>query len=171
MKVLKLDQLSLKLLGIINSFGKPYYMKMVLSQCACLITPVLFLIPLITYFIKHFRDVAEATSAFYLICIVGMGLTTYSEFWIKRSTALSIIHRIQVIVNDSIEHFKPIYMQTESLTYNIVHYFKIFVYCSVFGVVSLPLCVLIIMWITNSYSDNMKMLPAAIEYGQKKYFI
>ncbi|XP_031617421.1 odorant receptor 13a-like [Contarinia nasturtii] len=138
-------------------------MQMILSQYVCLITPVIFLIPLLTYFVLNITDVAEATSAFYLICITGMGLTTYSEFWIKRTSALSIIYRIQQIVDNSVEKFKPFYMQNEVLAYKIVYSFRIFVFCSVFGVVSLPLCILIILWVTGNYTDDMRILPAALQ--------
>lgn len=163
MKVLSLDQITLKMLGIISSKGKSYYTRMIISQYVCLITPILFLIPLITFFLMNFSDVAQATSAFYLICIVGMGFVTYSEFWIKRSTALSIIDQIQKIVNDSAKEFKRVYQKTELIAYNVVHYFKIFVFCSVFGVVSVPLCILIFLWITDDYLDEMRLLPAALQ--------
>lgn len=163
MEVLSQDQNTLKLLGIMSSKGKSYHMKMVLSQCVCLITPILFLIPLITYFVMNIRDVSEATNAFYLLCICGMGLLTYSEFWLKRPIVLSIMRRVQVIVDYSMEKFKPVYIRSESLVHNVVHYFKIFVFCSVFGVVSLPLCVLIFLWITDDYSDDMRILPAALQ--------
>lgn len=162
MKVLRMDQQILKMLGIISSKGKPYYLQMIISQYVCLITPVLLLLPLIAYFLVNFRDVAEATSAFYLICIAGMGSVTYSEFWMKRSIVLSIIQRIQQIVDDSSEEFRPFYTKTESLAHNIVHYFKIFVFFSVFGVVSVPLSVLIFLWITGNNTDDMRMLPASL---------
>lgn len=162
MKVLSLDQITLKMLGIISSKGKSYYTRMIISQYVCMITPIVLLIPLIAYFVVNFTDVAQATSAFYLICIAGMGFVTYSEFWVKRSTALSIIDQIQQIVNDSAEEFKSVYTKTEVIAYNVVHYFKIFVFCSVYGVVSVPLCVLIFLWITGDYMDDMKLLPAAL---------
>lgn len=162
MKVLRLDQTTLKLLGIISSKGKPYYTRMVISQYVCLITPVLLLLPLIAYFLVNFKDVAEATSAFYLICIAGMAFVTYSEFWRKRSTVLSIIKGIQAFADNSLDAFKPVYASNESLAYQIVHYFKICVFCSVYGVVSVPLTVLIYMWISGNYSDESRMLPASL---------
>lgn len=162
MKVLRLDQRTLKMLGIISSKGKSYSTRMVISQYVCVVTPILLLIPLVAFFLVNFRDVAQATSAFYLICIAGMASVTYSEFWIKRSTALSIIHQIQEIVNNSAKEFQLIYRETELMAYNIVYYFKIFVFCSVFGVVSVPLCVLIFLWITGDYFDDMRILPAAL---------
>lgn len=163
MKALYLDRKTLEMLGLISSEGKPYHRQMLISQYTCLITPVIFLIPLLTYFVLNFRDVAEATSAFYLICITGMGLTTYSEFWIKRPSALFIIYRIQQIVDNSVEKFKPFYQKIEFLAYKIVHYFRIFVFCSVFTVVSLPLLILIILWVTGNYTDEMRILPAALQ--------
>lgn len=161
MKVLKLDQITLKMLGIISSKGKSYHTKMLMSQYVCVITPIAFLSPLIAFFVQNIRDVEQATSAFYLICIAGMASITYSEFWMKRSTVLSIVRRIQAIVDDSIGAFKPFYTKIESLAYNIVHYFKISVFISVFGVVSVPLSVLIYLWATGNYSSEQRLLPAA----------
>lgn len=162
MKVLSLDQKTLKMLGIISSKGKPYHLRMVVSQYVCMITPIAFLLPLIAFFLKNFRDVGQATSAFYLICIAGMASITYSDFWMKRSFAVSMIRRIQAIVNDSIELHKPFYARIESLAYNIVHYFKVGVFISVFGVVSVPLCALIYLWMTDDYSSAARILPAAL---------
>lgn len=162
MKVLRMDQQILKMLGIISSKDKPYYFKMIVSQYTCMITPVLLLLPLIAYFLVNFGDVAEATSASYLICIAGMGSGTYLEFWKKRSIVLSIIQRIQNICDDSSEKFKPFFIKTEALACKIVNYFKIFVFISVFAVVSVPLSVLIFLWITNDYTDEMRMLPASL---------
>lgn len=162
MKVLRLDQETLKLLGIISSVDKSYYLQMIISQYVCLVTPILLLLPSIAYFVVNIRDVAAATSAFYLLCIIGMGFVTYSEYWLKRSTVLSLLRRIQELVDESCEKFKSFYMATESLAFKIVYYFKIFVFCSVFSVVSVPLIVLIFMWITNDYSDEMRILPASL---------
>lgn len=160
MKVLKLDQITLKMLGIISSKGKSYQTKMLVSQYVCVITPIAFLLPLLAFFVQNIRDVEQATSAFYLICISGMASITYSEFWMKRSIVSSIIRRIQAIVDDSIV-YKPFYTNIESLAYNIVHYFKISVFISVFGVVSVPLSVLIYQWATGNYSSEQRLLPAA----------
>lgn len=162
MKVLRLDQKTLKMLGIISSIGEPYYMRMLVSQYVCLITPVVFLLPLIVFFLKNISDVGQATSAFYLICIAGMASVTYSEYWLKRPVVLSIMRRIQNTVNDSIEPYKPFYAAIETLAFKIVHYFKVFVFISVFGVVSLPMCVLIYLWATNNYTDEARILPAAL---------
>lgn len=162
MKVMRLDQKTLKMLGIIDSKGKPYYLRMSISRYVCLITPVLLLVPLIAYFFVHFHNVAQATSAFYLISIAGMAFATYSEFWLKRPNALSIIKRVQSIVDGSLDEFRPNYEKTESLVCNIVHYFSVFMFGSVFGVVSVPLCIFLFSWITGNDTTNLKVLPAAL---------
>lgn len=162
MKALRLDQKTLKMLGVISSKGKPYYSRMIISQYVCWITPILFQLPSIAYFVVNISDVAAATSAFYMICIIGMGFITYIEFWLKRSTVISLIRRIQVLTNESCEKCKSLYTETESLAFKIVHYFKMFVFCSVFGVISVPLIVLIFLWITDDYSEDMRMLPASL---------
>lgn len=162
MKVLSLDQDTLKMLGIISSKGKSYYLKMLISQYVCVITPIAFMSPLFAFFLKNFRDVGQATSAFYLICIAGMASITYSDFWLKRATLLSIIRRIQAIVDDTIESYKPSYIKVEHLAHKIVHYFKVCVFISVFGVVSVPMCVLIYLWFAGDYSSAARLLPAAL---------
>lgn len=162
MNVLRSDQKAFQMLGIISSKGDPHHLRMRISQYMCLVTPGSMLLPLIAYFLVNFRNVAEATSAFYLICIIGMASTTYSEYLLKRSMVLSIIQRIQDIVDDSTTAFRLSYQRTESLSSRIVDKFRIFVFLSVFGVVSVPLFVLIILWISNNYSDSMKILPAAL---------
>lgn len=163
MKVIRLDQRALKMLGIISSEGKPYYWRVAISRFVCLTTPIVFLLPSIAYFISHFSDVAEATSAFYLICIAGMASMTYSEYWIKRPVILSIIQRIQALVNDTPTKFRPSYEKTESFAYKIVHYFKVFVFCSVFGVVSLPLLKFILVWTFGNDPEDVRILPAALQ--------
>lgn len=162
MKALQVDQTILKQLGVISSKGKPYYTRMVISQCVCLVAPIALLIPLVAFFLCNLGDVAQATSAFYLMCITGMALVTYWEFWIKRSTVLSIIHEIQQIINDSTDDYKPMYRKTVLLAYKIVQYFRIFAFGSVYGVVSLPLCVIIFVWISGGNVDEMRILPVSL---------
>lgn len=163
MKVMSLDRTALKMLGIISSAHKPYHWRMVVSRFICLITPIVFLLPSIAYFICNLRDVSEATSAFYLICIAGMASMAYTEYWIKRTVILSIINRIQTLVDNSSNEYLPKYKQIESLTYQIVHYFKIFVFCSVFAVVSLPLCIFFCVWIVGNNPNDVRILPAALK--------
>lgn len=162
MKVLQLDQTTLKLLGVISSRGKPYYTRMLISQCVCLVAPIALLIPLVAFFLCNLDDIAQATSAFYLMCITGMALITYWEFWIKRSEVLSIIHDIQQIINDSTDDYKPMYGKTIVLAYKIVHYFRIFAFFSIYGVVSLPLCLIIFVWISGGNVVDMRILPVSL---------
>lgn len=160
MKVLNLDQITLKMSGIINSKSKSNHMSMLVSKYVCAVTPIAFLLPLLAFFVQNIRDVGQATSAFYLICIDGMASTTYFEFWLKRSTVSSLIRRIQAIVDDSIGAYRPFYTEIESTAYKIVHYYKIIVFILVFGVVSVPLIVFIYLWATGNYSSEKRLLPA-----------
>lgn len=159
MKVLTLNQTILKWLGIIES---PNDIRMVISQYICLISPILLLIPSIAYFLVNFQDVAQATSAFYLICITGMGLLTYLDCLIKRSTVLSIIQRLQQIIDSVDSNFQQFYENCERQTNQIVHYFRIFVFTSVYTVISLPIVVLIFEWLNGNYSKDSLMLPASL---------
>lgn len=161
METLTLDRKALKLLGIIADKHKPYYFK--ISHVASVITPVIFLSPIFWYFFTHLNDVGEATGAFYMICIVGMASVTYSEYWFKRPTLLSILKRIQMLVDNASSDCRPIYEQTEFITYHIVHYFKLFIFCSVFSVVSLPVTVLIIVSIIGGDTTKLRILPASLK--------
>lgn len=160
MEAMSLDRKSLKLLGIIAPQNKPFYWQ--ISAIVCVITPVIFLTPVFWYFFAHFTDVSEATSAFYMICINGMATTTYSEYWRKRSTILSILQRVQNLVDNTSNDCLPLYVKAEFYAYLVVHYFKVFVFCSVFGVVSLPLCVLIVVSMIGGDVNNRRILPASL---------
>lgn len=160
---MRLDQETLKLLCIISSIGKPYQWKMAVSTFAVWITPFVFILPSIAYFITHILDVVEATSAFYMICITGMATLVYSEYWLKRPIILSIIKQIQAIVNDSSREFQPFYEKTELIVDRVVFFYKTFLYCSVFGVVSLPISVYMAMWMIGMDPSSMKILPASME--------
>lgn len=160
MTTLTLDRKALELLGIIDVDHKPFYFK--ISHLISVITPVIFLSPIFWYFFDHLNDVDEATSAFYMICIVGMASVTYLEYWLKQSTILSIFHRIQMLVDNSPNDCRPIYEKTEFITFHIVHYFKLFIFCSVFGVVSLPVTILIIVSIIGGDTTKLRILPASL---------
>lgn len=161
MKTLTLDRKALKLMGIVDASHEPYYYK--ISRMVCVITPVIFLSPIFWYFFTHLNDVGEATGAFYMICIVGMATITYSEYWIKRPTILSILKRIQMSADNSSRECRPIYEKAEFITYHIVHYFKLFIFCSVFGVVSLPVSILIIVLIIGEDASKFRILPASLK--------
>lgn len=160
MKTLTLDRKALKLLGIVNADQEPFYFK--ISQLVCVITPVIFLSPIFWYFFSHFTDVGEATSAFYMICIVGMATLTYSEYWLKWPTILNILKRIQRLVDNSPREFRPFYEKTEFITSQIVHYFKLFIFCSVFGVVSLPISIVTIVLIIGEDPTEYRIVPASL---------
>lgn len=160
MTTLTLDRKALKLLGIIDVENAPFYLK--ISHLVSVVTPVIFLSPIFWYFFTHLNDVGEATSAFYMICIVGMATVTYLEYWIKRPSILSILHRIQKLVDNASNDCRPIYDKTEFITYHIVHYFKLFIFCSVFGVVSLPVSILIILLIMGEDTSQFRILPASL---------
>lgn len=159
---MSLDRKALKLLGIIDTDSELFYWK--LSRILCIITPAIFLTPIFWYFLSHLTDVSEATSAFYMICIVGMATATYSEYWLKRSIILSILQRIQTLVDNSTNEFRPHYETAEFIAYNVVHYFKLFVFCSVFGVVSLPMCILITVSMFGGDAANLRILPASLKW-------
>lgn len=148
-------------MGIVDASHEPYYFKV--SRLVCVLTPVVFLSPIFWYFFTHMNDVGEATSAFYMICIVGMATLTYSEYWLKRPTILSMLQRIQKFVDNSSRDCRPIYEKTEFITYTIVHYFKLFIFCSVFGVVSLPVSILAILSIIGEDTTEFRILPASLK--------
>lgn len=161
MKTLTLDRKALKLMGIVDATLEPYYYK--ISHIVMVITPVIFLSPIFWYFFTHLNDVDEATGAFYMICIVGMASLCYSEYWLKRTTILSMLQRIQKLVDNSSRDCRPIYEKTEFITYHIVHYFKLFIFCSVFGVVSLPVSILFILVIIGEDTSKFRILPASMK--------
>lgn len=160
MKVLHSDRRTLQLLSILNADNKPYYWK--LSPIICVITPVFFLLPVIWYFFSHLTNVSEATNAFYMICINGMATLTYLEYWRKRSTILSILWRIQMLVDSASKDCHPIYVKAEFIAHHIARYFRIFLFSSVFSVVSLPLAIVIVVSILGGDTTDFRILPAAL---------
>lgn len=135
MQTMRSDRKTLKLLGIISTDDESYYWK--ISHIVCYATPVVFLWPVILYFFAHITDVSEATSAFYMICVIGMATSIYSEFWFKQHTILSMLQQIQMLVDYASKDCRPIYEKAELLAYNIVHSLKLIAFWSVYGVVSL----------------------------------
>lgn len=91
-----------------------------------------------------------------------MGLLTSLDCLFKRSTVLSIIHRLQVIVDSSGSAFAKSYEDCEYLTNAIVHFFKIFIFAAVFTVITVPLLVLVFVSMTEGFSEELLMLPASL---------
>lgn len=163
MKVMYLDRITLKRLGIISSDEK-FGQREVISRIVCLvIIPIVFSLSLISYLVYSFDDIAKATNAFYMICIVGMASTSYSEYWLKRSVWFSIMKQIQTMVDNSSIEFRPIYQKTVSFTYKIVYGWNVFAFCSVFGAISVPFCLIVLMWFTGNNPEDMQFLPAALK--------
>lgn len=162
MDILHENKLNLILLGIIDSTGESYHSKMVVSKYVCLISPILLLLPSIAYFIVNFRDVGKATSAFYLICITGMGLLTYIDCLINRSIVLLIIRHLQYFADHSEPEFLKSYMKCDLLTNKIVYIFRAFVFTSVYTVITIPMVILIVQWLCGNYSIELRVLPASL---------
>lgn len=160
MDILHENILNLILLGIIDSTAKSFYLK--ISKCVCLISPILLLLPLIAYFIVNFRSVDEATSAFYLICITGMGFLTYVDCLRKRSTIILILEHLQYFVDHSEAEFLKFYVSCDLLTNKIVQYFRVFVFACVYIVVTIPLLILIVQLVRGNYSTELRILPASL---------
>lgn len=165
MEVLKRTKFAFKLIGIIDSKENNPHLKLLLtiSQYICLIAPILLLTPMIAFFFANFDNVAESTSAFYLICIILMGYLTYIDTLHKKSTVLSIIEHIQYCVNQSEIGFKSCYVECESIANKSVEYYNIFVLTSVFGAISIPISILIFQWITGIIITEQKILPASLQ--------
>lgn len=164
MKVLKLTKTILKFLGIIESKQDPNHIPMIISQYICLTTPILFLIPSIGFFVINFTDVAQATNAFYLICIIGMGFLTYLDCLVNRATVCSIIQRFQHLVDTCDPGFQPFYVQCDNQINKIVHHFEILLFILVFTANSIPLAQLVYDWLNGDYSKDSLVLSASLLY-------
>lgn len=162
MKVLQSNIVSLKLLGIIEPNEKDNHKKILVSQYTCYISPILLLLPSIAFFLTNIDDVAQATGAFYLICIVGMALLRYFDCLLKKSSMQRIIVHLQRIVDSTTSEFEHFYAVAEKHTNQIVKFFDVFVFSSVYGVVSLPCIILLALFLTGNYSNDVRMLPASI---------
>lgn len=149
------------LLGIIDTTGEVFHWKMVASKYICLITPIFLLVPLIAFLIVNIRDVAQATSAFYLICIASMGTLTHIEYLVKRSIFYSIVDDLQYIIDHSVEGFERIYEKCSEWAKMSVKIFTICSFSSIFGVVSIPLLLLITRKLTGISVGDEK-LPASL---------
>lgn len=161
MQAMSLDRVGLKLLGIIRTDDKSYYIR--ISIIVCFAVPVIFLWPVIWYFVDHITDVAEATNAFYMVCTVGMSTSIYTEFWFKRQSILSILQQIQMLVDNASKEYRPLYEQTESLAHTVVYYFRLFIFITVFGVISVPISILIAISVIGGDVTNWRILPAAMK--------
>lgn len=164
MKVLQLNQTIFKLLGIVDSKQDPNHSQMIISKYICLISPILFLFALIGFFLMNFTNVAQATSAFYLICITGNGFLTYLDCLVNRTTVVSIIQGFQSLVDSCNPKYQPFYVQCENQINKIVHHFKQLIFISIYSVFSVPIVVLIYKWLNDNHSMDLFELPASLLY-------
>lgn len=162
MKVLQLNQTILKLLGIIDSKQDTNYIKMITSKYICLILPIPFLIPLIGYFLIHLTDVAEATSAFYLICITVMGFIVYLDCLANRKTVFSIIQSFQSLADTCDPNYQPFYVKCENQINKVVHRFILSLFTSVYTVFNIPIIYLIYKWLNGEFSMDLLEVPASL---------
>lgn len=171
MEVLSRTKFAFRLIGIIDSKEENFRLKllMIISQYICLITPIFTITPMIAYFIANFSNIAESTSAFYLICIFSMGYLTYIDTLLRKSTVSSIIESIQYCVDHSEIEFKPFYIKCGAIANKCVEYYNVFVFTSVFGTISIPLSILIFQWITGIIITDQKILPASLLYANTNY--
>lgn len=164
MQVLQSYRVILKLLGIFAPDKHENSKKFLVSQYVCLVAPILILFPLIAFFVVNFRNVAQATSALYLICIIVMTLLNYVDCLIKKSTIQSIVVRLGRIVDDSSTDFQRFYHTTEKHSNEVVEYLNLFMFGTIFFVLNIPLVVVVVVWLTGNYSDDIRRFPAALLY-------
>lgn len=164
MKVLQFNQTIFKLLGIIDSKQEPNHTQMIISKYICLISPILFLVALIGFFLMNFTNVAQATSACYLICVTGNGFLTYLDFLLNRTTVVSIIQRFQNMANSCDPKFQPFYVKCENQINKIAYHFKTLIFTSIYSVFSVPIVVSINQWLNGNFSMDLLVLPASLLY-------
>lgn len=163
MKVMRLEMKAFKMLGIISSDEELSWI-VILNRILCFGIPIIFSLPLILYFLYNFTDIAKSTNAFYLICVTGMATSTYSEHWLKRNVIFSFINRFQMIVDGAPVGYQQSYKETDSFTHKLLYFLYVLAFVCVFGAVSLPLCFMIVMWLIGNNPEDVRILPAALQF-------
>lgn len=164
MKVLQLNKTIFKLLGIIDFKQDPNHIQIIIIKYICFISPIFFLTSLIGFFLMSLTDVAQATSAFYLICIEGMGFLIHLDCFVNRKTVHSIFERFQSLADTCDPNFQPFYIKCEHQISRFVHHFKILLFTLVFSVISIPIIFLTHQYLNGNFSMDLLVLPASLLY-------
>lgn len=103
MKILTKSIYYLKWIGIAVEDGTIHrpYIAIQIRNIACIVCPMLLMVPSFAYFITFIRDVAKATNAFYMINILSMTIFTYIFYTKHRYEVEQIIDDLQIIVDSS----------------------------------------------------------------------
>lgn len=103
MKILSKNIYYLKWIGIMVRAGteKNQQIPIKIMNIACIVCPMLLMLPSFAYFITYLSDVAKATDAFYMIGILSMTIFTYIFYSKHRHEVENVIVDLQIIVDSS----------------------------------------------------------------------